>query len=183
MRTLTLQVFTLDELEDKVRDRIVQREYEDAWNGWAHYEAAELMHEYATRALPGTDNLKVPAWSLHYYPGAVVECDVVDAARFADALGCTIPEDAYVSVVPHYANGSWVGESSVVVTTTDAEGWSEDQDHAELSRALQDAAMQVVRDVAEEMDARTSEEAITESLLEAGWLYLADGTVVGSLDD
>lgn len=180
MTTLTLDVFSLDELDEKVRARIVEREQVAAWESWAHWETDELLHEYANLALPGTDNLKVTAWSLHYYPGAVVECDVIDAARFTDALGVQLDDDdlennrVMISVVPHHGRGSWPGESSVLVTRLTEDG-DEDEDHDELSRALQETVMQVVRKVRDEMDAATSEEAITDGLLEARWLYLADG--------
>jgi len=184
MNTRTVQVFTFDELELKVRDRIISEEREAAWNSWVHWEADELLHHYANLALPGTDNLKVTAWSLEHYRAAVVECDVIDADRFADALGCELP-DGFVSltVTPHYGRGSWVGESDVFVETDDGEGFTNEVKSETLSSALQGLLWEVVGKVSDEVHAMTTDEAITDGLLEAGWVYLADGHLLGSVDD
>lgn len=183
MNTRTLQVFTLDELDEKVRERILRAEEEDAWSGWAFHETDELLHVFACDLFPGTDNLRVTAWDVLHSLDAVVECDVVDAARFGDALGCTIPEDAYVEVIPVHGRGQWVGESRVRITTTDDEGNEHDHEDEALTAALQTVVAELVHEVRERMEDATSPEALAADLTERGALFLADGHRVDHLAD
>lgn len=177
MRTLSVQAFRFDELPDKVRERLTEQAARDAWEGWAHHEAGEMLHDRLT--IPGLASVEVPAWALYYYSGAVVEAEVVDAEAFADALGFPdycIGGDA-LRIEPYYSVGVYPGHSSVIRCDGD---YGETVD-AELTDALRRLADAAVAEVEHYFGSDDYREGLTEHL--ADWWYDADGRRLGHVDD
>jgi hypothetical protein len=165
---VTVEAYRVDDLTDAARDRLLERERIAAWETWITDEVGVMLVDQLRERLDGLDALDVTAWSLHYYPGAVVEGDVVDGRAFATSLG--LPDHDLgesVSLAPYHGRGVWPGTTYVLVETAD------DRDHRDdpMSEALGEVIGDVLRVVSAWADEVTSDEAILDGLREGDYWY------------
>lgn len=176
MRTVTVQAYTLDELADNVRARVIHKHREDV-DFWATAEAGEAIADRLHDVLDGVDELEATAWSLHYYRGVVLEGTVTDSRTFARSLGVIIPDGVTVRLAPHHGRGVWPGETDVVYDDEE----DGEQKHEQLTAALHSVADDALRFAAQIYDEMTSDEAIAAEL--DGALFDARGSFLGRIGD
>jgi hypothetical protein len=165
---ITVEAYRVDDLTPAARDRLLDRERIAAWETWVTDEAGAMLVDYLRDQLDGVEGLDVTAWSLDYYPGAVVEGDVVDGRAFATSLG--LPDHDLgesVSLDPHHGRGVWPGTTYVVVETDDGDDY---RDKA-MSGALDGVIGDALRTVSAWAHEVTSDDAILDGLREADYWY------------
>ena len=164
---VTVEAYRVDDLTDAARDRLVERERTTAWETWVTDEVTYMLRDLVAERVDGLDELDVTAWSLDYYPGGVVEGQVVDGPAFARSLG--VDEDRPLRLDPHHGQGVWPGTTFVDVDVDgDGYGWSR---HDDLSRALGLVIDEVLSIASVWADDVTSDEAILEGLRAGAWWY------------
>jgi hypothetical protein len=175
---VTVEAYRVDDLTDAARDRLLDREREDAWGSWLTDEVGAMLTDYVRDRLDGVDGVEVTAWAIEHGGGAVVEGDVVNPHALARALGLP-DDDRPLRLDPYHGRGSsWAGTTYVLVG--DGEGWSRDDAASEALGHLIGDALDAARAWADEV---TSDAAILDGLREGGWWYDRTGDYLTDVVD
>ena len=178
-RTVTVQAFTFDELADDVRASLIEDERRYALECWLTIEVSERLVDGIVSRLDGVEDVDVTAWSLDYYPGAVVEGRVVDAHALAAALGHEGRDVGDgLTLDPFHGQGVYPGHTYVIRHDPE-DGPNRDEALTSALAVIVDGALGEASAWEHEV---TSDEALAEDLRGRGLLFDRRGQVL-DVDD